>query len=85
MGIRLQIARSFLEWFCENIDETNVLSPEELKRLVYLFVSGLTFIIRKVNFGNWSLQLCSKRTHLCRLWWGWGGGHRRHCLSYGHY
>ena len=55
----------FLEWFFENIHETNVLSPEELNRLVHLFVSGLTFIPRKVNFkGNWSLQVCSKRAHL---------------------
>ena len=42
MVIRLVIARSFLEWFCENIHETDVLSPEELKRLVHLFISGLT-------------------------------------------
>ena len=33
----------FLEWFCENIHETNVLSPEDLKRLVHLFVSGLLY------------------------------------------
>ena len=44
----------FLEWFCENIYETNVLSPEELYRLVHLFISGLTFFPRKVNSGNWS-------------------------------
>ena len=60
MAIRLRIARYFL-------GSTNVLSPEELKRFVHLFVSGLTFIPRKVNSGNWSLQVCSKRRHLV---WG---------------
>ena len=53
-----------MEWYCENIHETNVLSPEEYKRLVHLFVSSLTFIPRKVNLENWSLQVCSKRSHL---------------------
>ena len=67
MVIRLVIARSFLEWFCENIHETDVLSPEELKRLVHLFISGVTFMPRKVNSRNWSLQVCSKRAHLV---WG---------------
>ena len=49
MVIRLVFARSLLEWFCENIHETDVLSPEELKRLVHLFISGLIFIPREVN------------------------------------
>ena len=64
----------------------SVLSPEELKRLVHLFVSCLTFIPRKVNFGNWSLQVCSKRTH---LFWGrrggGGGGSSKTHLCYEHY
>ena len=59
-GARLLI----LEWFCENIHETNVFSLEELKRLVHSFVSGITFIPKKVNLGNWPLQVCSKRTHV---------------------
>ena len=49
MVIRLVIACSFLEWFCENFHETDVLSPVELKRLVHLFISGLTFIPMKVG------------------------------------
>ena len=72
-------ANAFLSWsgFCKSIQETNVLSPEELKRLVHLFVSGLSFVLRKVNFGSWSLQICSKRTHvfsLCGVVGGGGGG-----------
>ena len=69
---------AFLEWFGENIHETNVLSLEELSRLVHFFVSGLTFISRKVNSENWSLQICSKRTHLV---WGRGGGRGLGVLS----
>ena len=39
----------FFDWFCKNIHETNVFSPEELKRLVQLFASVLIFIPRKLN------------------------------------
>ena len=60
----------------------NVLSMEEFKRLVHLFVSGLTFIPRKVNLENWSLQVSPKRTHLV---WGGSGGYQRHYLSHEHY
>ena len=54
----------FLEWFHENIQEMNVLSPDELNRSVHLLFSGLTFVLRDVNLGNWSLLVCAKRTHL---------------------
>ena len=66
--------RSFLSWSGFNLRKyrrNEVLSPEELNRLVHLFVCGVTFIPRKVNIGNWSLQVCPKRTHLV---WGRGGG-----------
>ena len=79
----------FLEWFYENIQETNVLSPEELNRLVHLFFSGLTFVLRNVNLGNWSLLVCSKRTHLFSLpgvgvGRVGGVGYRRHYLGLYH-
>ena len=42
--------RSFLSWSWSargfaNIRETNVLSPEELKRLVHLFVCGVVVVV----------------------------------------
>ena len=77
MVIRLRIARSFL-------GSTNVLSPEELKRLVHLFLSGLTLIPRKVNQGTSHYKFVRRGPTLSGVG-GYQPGYGRHHLSHEHY